>query len=306
MANTKFITIGSKGTSFPRELKKLDPPLQIGANGIAINGINWSRGPCMEVGWQANGWVSEAKKKDPFYIFPLEQALTEARVVHVPRIGWTGRGRHFTGEAFFPKGWSPSDRQPLYVAVRATGWRYGCVSRDWHSRDHDGWVAKFDMTQLSIRPLSKGDPVDIEAEIEHERNSFAHESETTRQAIIQARRGQGPFREKLKRLWSSQCAVTQCTATAILQASHIKPWSEASNCERLDRFNGLLLTPNLHAAFDRGLISFRDDGKILFSSFFSSADAQALGLRSEMRLHRVFRHNKPYLAHHRTRWGFQP
>ncbi len=50
MANSPFIAIGSKDTSLPRELRKLEPPLQIGENGVAVNGINWSRGPHEKLG----------------------------------------------------------------------------------------------------------------------------------------------------------------------------------------------------------------------------------------------------------------
>ena len=218
MANNTFITIGSKGTVLPG-LRKLDPPLQIGANGIAFNGINWSRGPYEQLGKRAGGWVSEAKKDDPFYLFPLHRALTEARVVHVAQIVWNYNGRNFRGEGFFPASWSSVDGQPIYVAVRAPGWEHGCVERDWKAHNRGKWVATLDLTQAVIQQLSINDPVDIEDEIEEQRDSFAHEPETTRQAIIKARRGQGPFREKLKKLWRGQCAVTQCKATRILQAT---------------------------------------------------------------------------------------
>ena len=39
-------------------------------------------------------------------------------------------------------------------------------------------------------------------------------------------------------------------------ASHTKPWSACTHVERLDPFNGLMLTPNLDGAFDGGLVTF--------------------------------------------------
>src|SRR5262245_31100384 len=100
-----FIVIGSKGTSLPPDLTDLTPPLQIGANGIAENKINWSREPFRDLGKRAHGWVSEAKKGDPFFIYPLSQALGEKRVVHITNIEWISNGQRFLGEAFFPEKW---------------------------------------------------------------------------------------------------------------------------------------------------------------------------------------------------------
>lgn len=85
--------------------------------------------------------------------------------------------------------------------------------------------------------------------------TYTEVSETEREAIVQSRVGQGKFREDLIRYWG-KCAVTGCELIKILKASHIKPWRYSSNIERLDKFNGLLLIPNLDSTFDNGLISF--------------------------------------------------
>jgi predicted restriction endonuclease len=50
-----------------------------------------------------------------------------------------------------------------------------------------------------------------------------------------------------------------------LRASHIKPWAAADNDEKLDGYNGLLLSPHVDHLFDRGFISFKDSGDILVS-----------------------------------------
>jgi predicted restriction endonuclease len=52
---------------------------------------------------------------------------------------------------------------------------------------------------------------------------------------------------------------------AYLIASHIKPWRSANNQERIDGSNGLLLAPHVDLLFDRGLISFTDEGSLLVS-----------------------------------------
>ena len=48
-------------------------------------------------------------------------------------------------------------------------------------------------------------------------------------------------------------------------ASHIVPWRSSNDKERLDKDNGILLSPLYDALFDKHLISFQDDGKIMIS-----------------------------------------
>ena len=51
-----------------------------------------------------------------------------------------------------------------------------------------------------------------------------------------------------------------------LRASHIKPWRESNDFEKLDGNNGLLLAPHIDHLFDGGWISFADNGDLLVSS----------------------------------------
>jgi hypothetical protein len=108
--------------------------------------------------------------------------------------------------------------------------------------------------------------------------------ETTRKALIDARRGQGKFRRDLMQRWGGACAVLGITVRQVLRASHIKPWRESTNTERLDPANGLLLAAHLDALFDARLISFADDGTMLVSSRVSAADRALLGVPRALRL----------------------
>lgn len=129
--------------------------------------------------------------------------------------------------------------------------------------------------------------------------------ETERETVIAARRGQGKFRESLESMWKT-CAVTGCTNPALLRASHIKPWRYSDNRDRLFPYNGLLLAAHLDAAFDKGLVSFDDDGGILVdSSRLSDADSKALGIHPGMRLRDIHAMHKPYLAEHRRLHRFK-
>ena len=124
-------------------------------------------------------------------------------------------------------------------------------------------------------------------------------SETDRQALVKSRIGQGEFRDALLSHWKS-CAVTGMVCEPMLRASHIKPWRLSNNTERLDPYNGLLLIPNLDHAFDRGLISFADDGHILVSGNLSNLDRQRLGILESMKLRAVTERHQKYLAFHRA------
>ena len=101
--------------------------------------------------------------------------------------------------------------------------------------------------------------------------------------------------------WGRRCAVTGVTVPRLLRASHIKPWARCeTDAERLDVYNGLLLAAHLDAAFDAGLISFTDEGVILFSTQFAQEDRGALGIHDQLGLCRVGGGHLPNLAWHRT------
>lgn len=121
---------------------------------------------------------------------------------------------------------------------------------------------------------------------------------TEKDALIKARIGQGAYRRALLDYWGG-CAVTGCQIEELLVSSHIKPWSVDEEA-RLDPFNGLLLSPTLDKAFDKGLISFNDDGSIILSSTLTEIDLKLLHLNSELKLRKVDDRHLPYLAWHRA------
>jgi len=109
-------------------------------------------------------------------------------------------------------------------------------------------------------------------------------SMTTREALIQARLGQGGFRECLGEKFGWRCPVTDLQLRPALRASHIVPWKLATNEERLDPNNGLLLAANVDALFDRGLITFRPDGTLVVSQQVSSSERGKLGPLGNLRV----------------------
>jgi len=120
---------------------------------------------------------------------------------------------------------------------------------------------------------------------------------TTRDAIIQARVGQGYFRQSLLNFWGG-CSISGCGMNEILIASHIKPWRVSDNDERLDQYNGLLLLPNYDKLFDFGYITIDLDGSLIVSRFLPEKDKPLLHLNRQYKICIVEKH-KTYLAYHK-------
>ncbi|MDZ4403368.1 HNH endonuclease [Prosthecobacter sp.] len=81
---------------------------------------------------------------------------------------------------------------------------------------------------------------------------------------VKQRRGQEYFRDAVVNNFGGRCGVTQLGVRELLVASHILPWGSHAN-ERLNVRNGLCLSRLHDAAFDRGLIAFDDDLRLLLS-----------------------------------------
>ncbi len=141
-----------------------------------------------------------------------------------------------------------------------------------------------------------GEAADIESIFKIERN------ETTRRQLVNARLGQGGFRQALLEIWKGRCAVTGCAIHEALRASHIKAWQHSSNLERLDPRNGLLLAASLDALFDNYLISFSDAGHMMVNGSLKNTELNQLGLP---RGKQIILHNatKQYLDLHRQEFN---
>jgi HNH endonuclease len=85
---------------------------------------------------------------------------------------------------------------------------------------------------------------------------------TEAERLVIQRIGQDVFRDALMDYLGGSCPLTGITDPALLRASHIVPWAECSDEQRLDIHNGLLLSALWDAAFDQGLVSFADDGTL--------------------------------------------
>lgn len=119
----------------------------------------------------------------------------------------------------------------------------------------------------------------LEKSIEKSIADDVHLDETTKRQMVLARKGQGLFRSNVEARGGAVCRLTGVQNAKLLTASHIQPWRVCTTAsERLSGANGLMLAPHVDRLFDRGFISFENDGKVLVSRALKNEDLMRLGL----------------------------
>jgi hypothetical protein len=201
------------------------------------------------------------------------------------RISQTVAGIDLDYEPFAPFNWP---RNMLLGTMRITTVDGGPNEVYWRNLDEDFASAK---VEIDFRPgitLAQFD-------ISQVRRSVSDPTE--RLQLINARIGQGKFRANLQVRWNGKCALTEIANDTILRASHIKPWAQCDQNERLDQNNGLLLAAHVDALFDQYLITFTDSGKLIWSSEISISDRSALSLPDKLCM-KLTTEEKRYLQIH--------
>lgn len=96
--------------------------------------------------------------------------------------------------------------------------------------------------------------------------SFVHADYAAEDVEVtsKARVGQGFFRKTVLTAYANKCAISNVSNPELLVASHIIPWAD-ERARRLDPTNGICLNALFDRAFDRGLITFDDDFRLLAS-----------------------------------------
>ena len=125
--------------------------------------------------------------------------------------------------------------------------------------------------------------------------------ETERKGLVTSRVGQGYYRQQIIERWEGVCPVTKTNIKQILISSHIVPWSESNDEERLDVENGILLSPNIDSLFDKHLISFEDNGEIIISPLIDDINLKSLGLTKTIHI-TISEGMKKYLKRHREKF----
>jgi putative restriction endonuclease len=117
--------------------------------------------------------------------------------------------------------------------------------------------------------------------------------------LIRARKGQGKYRQQLLEECPF-CPITLISDDRLLIASHIKPWIKSDDNEKIDPKNGFMFTPTYDLLFDRGFISFTNDGKIVISPWLSKMTCSKLNISPEKQYPMLpTRGREHYLLYHR-------
>ncbi|PHV16310.1 HNH endonuclease [Janthinobacterium sp. BJB303] len=121
---------------------------------------------------------------------------------------------------------------------------------------------------------------------------------TSTRQLIDARRGHGIFKTNVLRN-EKQCRVTGISDISHLRASHIKPWVKSDDKEKLHGANGLMLAPHIDHLFDRGYLSFGDDGELLVSPKLKSEIMSTWGIPMKKNVGKFKPSQAMFLAYHR-------
>lgn len=122
---------------------------------------------------------------------------------------------------------------------------------------------------------------------------------TERKGLVTSRVGQGAYRKRIIHRWEYKCAVTGFDKLDVLIASHIVPWRNSTDNERLDVHNGILLSPTYDALFDRHLIGFENNGKIILSDAIEYQAYHQIGVTGKESIKELSDYNLQYLRKHR-------
>jgi putative restriction endonuclease len=126
-----------------------------------------------------------------------------------------------------------------------------------------------------------------------------------RKSLLAARRGLGVFRDNVER-YEQSCRLSGLLDRRHVRARHIKPWRECNDHEKLDGCNGLLLSPHFDQLFERGLISFEDDGELMVARHLNPAVLPAWGVVLPRNVGAFHPGQCEYLAYHRLKVFEQP
>jgi len=159
-----------------------------------------------------------------------------------------------------------------------------------------------DLSNANLATIQKDlaivDNTESDYEINLEIQAKRIEGDLEKIALVKARRGQGIFKANV-RMVERSCRVTGVTNIKHLRASHIKPWAASSDHEKIDGYNGLLLSPHVDHLFDRGFISFEDSGDMLISKALSQSVLDKWSLDSGKNVGKFEQPHHDYLEYHR-------
>ncbi len=138
----------------------------------------------------------------------------------------------------------------------------------------------------------------LEESLQYEISAKGIEGNLEKIQLTKARRGQGIFRTNV-RLVEHKCRLTGVENMKHLRASHIKPWKDANDHEKIDGNNGLLLSPHVDHLFDQGFITFQNTGEIVISKQLGESVLEKWSLESVANVGKFNLKQSSFLEFHR-------
>jgi putative restriction endonuclease len=216
--------------------------------------------------WEAIGWKTDV-------------SFRELKSLVRPK-DYINRLKAFLPERYAPLRHTGDGLQSVYLTEVSTGFAailFELIGNEANSvSDAAGSVATAERATPALEPT-------LEAWEHHQETQILSApdiEETERRALVLARRGQGVFRSNVRQI-ERACRVTRVERHEHLVASHIRPWRDSRNSDRLSGENGLLLTPTIDHLFDKGFISFEDRGRLNISPVARRQSLRRIGIQTE-------------------------
>lgn len=125
-----------------------------------------------------------------------------------------------------------------------------------------------------------------------------HYGEKKAVSVNKKRDGQIKYRQDLFAQFG-YCPFSKIDDVRLLIASHIKPWAICDTQEKYDPNNGLMLSPLYDKLFDKGYISFEDNGELKISNWLSVANRNRIDFRFDVDDLHLTDERRKYLDYHR-------
>lgn len=125
-----------------------------------------------------------------------------------------------------------------------------------------------------------------------------HYGKRKQQEVSKIRKKQVKYREELYNEFR-HCPFTHIDEFRLLIASHIKPYIVSTKKEQSDPNNGLMLSPLYDKLFDKGFISFDENGDLLISDWLSPQNKERISFDYSPADLNLNEERKKYLEYHR-------
>tara|TARA_Y100001958_G_scaffold157379_1_gene152321 strand:+ start:1322 stop:2251 length:930 start_codon:yes stop_codon:yes gene_type:complete len=226
----------------------------------------------------AKGWDNEG------YLVPVNWKKLEREIILKNIIN---EFRHLLPNKYSPINKLDNGNQKIYLAELS--YKCGDKIKEIIARNNnDKSIEIIDDEKINLEEKKIENKIQDDKEIQ----------ETVRKQLVDARIGQGKFKENVKEV-EDKCRITKVDDERFLIASHIKPWRISNHEERLDGNNGLLLSPSYDKLFDKGYIGFKSNGDLLISEKLNKEIINKWSIK-KMNVGLFNNRQRKYLEYHRV------